>query len=331
MLNLTFRSLSGGLRSALLTALLAACSSSSGQQPPAPARAYVPNQRSGTLSVIDTQSDRVVRTLSANGQIGKRLQQLTLHAGKVYAIDADKQRLVEIDEASDKLLRSVDVGDNAEGITVSPDGRQFAICVEGQNKVLLLDAARLTLTAQIALQGQAPEHCAYAPDGRWLLTSNEGSDDLDVIDLAAGKSMATIKTSGHPRGIAFHPNGRTVYVAQESANTVDVIDLPARRKLASIPTGLRTAGIAISPDGKRVYASNGGAGTISVIDTEARKVIAEITVGERPWNPALTPDGRKLYVANGRSNTVSVIDTLALKAIGQVPVGDMPWGVIIPR
>jgi len=328
---ITFRSLGGSLQPALLTTLLAICNSSSGQQPPAPVHAYVPNQRSGTLSVIDTQNDRVVRTLSASGQIGKRLQQLTLHAGKVYAIDAEKQRLVEIDKVADKLLRSVDIGVNAEGVTVSPNGRQFAICVEGQNKVMLIDAAQLSVTAQIALQGQAPEHCAYTPDSRFVLTSNEGSDDLDVIDVAAAKSIATIKTSGHPRGIGFLPDGNTVYVAQESANVVDVIDLAARRKLASIPTGLRTAGIAVSRDGKRVYATNGGAGTVSVIDTDARKVIAEIAVGERPWNPALTPDGRKLYVANGRSNTVSVIDTQTLKPISQVPVGDMPWGVVIAQ
>ncbi|WIH05592.1 beta-propeller fold lactonase family protein [Xanthomonas translucens pv. graminis] len=299
---------------------------------PAAALAYVPNQRAGTISVIDTGTDTVLRTLSAQGQLGKRLQQiLPGPSGHLYVIDAQGHRLLELDTLQDRVLRSVDIGENAEGIAASPDGRQFAVCVEGQNQVMLIDPASFAIGARIATQGQAPEHCVYSPDGALLLTSNEGSDDLDVIDLKAGKSTGVIATSGHPRGMGFAADGNTVYVAQETANAVDVIDLVARRRVASIPAGQRTAGIAISRDGRRVYASNGGAGTVSVIDTAARSTLAEIPVGQRPWNPALSANGRKLYVANGRSNSVSVIDTASMKEIKQIAVGDMPWGVVIAQ
>ena len=299
---------------------------------PAAALAYVPNQRAGTISVIDTGKDVVLRTLSAQGQLGKRLQQvLPGPAGHLYVIDAQGHRLLELDTVQDRILRSVDIGENAEGIALSPNGDQFAVCVEGQNQVMLIDPASFAIGARIATRGQAPEHCVYSPDGALLLTSNEGSDDLDVIDLKAGKSTGVIATSGHPRGMAFAPDGNTAYVAQESASVVDVVDLVARRRVASIPAGQRTAGIAISRDGSRVYASNGGAGTVSVIDPAARSSLAEIPVGQRPWNPALSADGKKLYVANGRSNSVSVIDTATMKEIKQIAVGEMPWGVVIAR
>lgn len=300
--------------------------------PAAPVLAYVPNQRSGTISVIDTAQDAVVRTLSGQGQLGKRLQQIVPGpGGHLYVIDAQGHRLLELDVAQDRVLRSVDIGENAEGIAVSPRGDQFAICVEGQNQVMLIDPRSFAIGAHIATQGQAPEHCLYTPDGAWLLTSNEASSDLDVIDLKAGRSSGVIATSGHPRGMAFAPDGNTVYVAQESAHVVDVIDLVARRRVASIPAGQRTAGLTISRDGRRIYASNGGAGTVSVIDPAARATLGEIAVGQRPWNPALTPDGKKLYVANGRSNSVSVIDTATMKELKQIAVGDMPWGVVIAR
>jgi YVTN family beta-propeller protein len=225
---------------------------------PAAALAYVPNQRAGTISVIDTGTDAVLRTLSAQGQLGKRLQQiLPGPSGHLYVIDAQGHRLLELDTVQDRVLRSVDIGENAEGIAASPDGRQFAVCVEGQNQVMLIDPTSFAIGARIATQGQAPEHCVYSPDGALLLTSNEGSNDLDVIDLKAGKSTGVIATSGHPRGMAFAPDGNTVYVAQEAASVVDVIDLVARRRVASIPAGQRTAGIAISRDGSRVYVNRG--------------------------------------------------------------------------
>ncbi|MFC4726885.1 beta-propeller fold lactonase family protein [Coralloluteibacterium thermophilus] len=294
--------------------------------------AYVPNQRSGTISIIDTGSDSVVRTLSGGG-LGNRIQQIMVAPGgdSLLVVDAAAHRLVELDIASDRIRRSVDIGENAEGVTASPSGEQLAVCVEGENEVMLIDEASFEIGAHIPTQGRAPEHCVYTPDGRFLLTSNEASSDLDVIDVASATSVGLIEVSGHPRGMAFAPDGNIVYVAQESADVVDVVDLAQRSRVASIPAGLRTAGLALSPDGSRLYASNGGAHSVTVIDTASRQPIGEIPVGQRPWNPALTPDGAKLYVANGRSNSVSVIDTETMQEIAQIPVGEMPWGVIIPH
>ena len=293
--------------------------------------AYVPNQKSGSISVIDVTSDTVVRTLTAKGQLGKRLQAIDIgRDGKVlYVVDAEHNQLFAIDPASDAVNGKVAIGDDVEGVRLSPSGDRLAVCAEGQNLVLLIDAKTLTIEARIPVKGRNPEHCEFTPDGKQLVTSNEGSDNLDVIDLATRASTGVIATSGHPRGAAFLPGGKQLYVAQESANKVDVIDFAARSKTLSIDTALRTAGLTVTKDGKRVYAANGGAGSVSVIDPATNKVIKEIPVGKRPWNMALTPDGKKLYVANGRSNSVSVIDTGSLGVIKEIPVGELPWGVVI--
>jgi YVTN family beta-propeller protein len=295
--------------------------------------AYVPNQKSGTISVIDTATDTVTKTLSGGGALGKRLQAIDSDAkGDVlYVVDAEHNKLVAIDPTSDSVKHSVDIGEDAEGVRLSPSGDTLAVCAEGQHKVLLVDAKTFEITTRIPTQGKNPEHCEFAPDAKLLLTSNEGSDNLDVIDLATKKSVGTIATSGHPRGAAFVPGTKHVYVAQESANAVDVIDLSSRKKIASIATPLRTAGVTVSHDGKRIYAAAGGAGSVAVIDVTTNKVTDEIKVGQRPWNMALTPDGKKLYVANGRSNSVSVIDTASLKVTKEIPVGELPWGVTIPQ
>lgn len=295
--------------------------------------AYVPNQKSGNVSVIDTSTDTVVRTLSGQDAFGKRLQQIALDdSGKLlFVVDAAHDKLSALDIASDKVQKSIEIEEDAEGVTISPDGKTLAVCVEGSHHVLIVDAASLTIKANITTQGKNPEHCAFTPDGKSVVTSNEGTSNLDVIDLATNTSVGLIPMSGHPRGMGFIPGTSLLYVAQETANVVDVVDLGSRKKLKSIPTALRSAGVVVSADGKRVFVSNGGAGTISVIDVAKGASVADIKVGERPWNPALTPDGKKLYVANGRSNTVSVIDTTTLKVIKEIAVGDMPWGVVIGK
>jgi len=294
--------------------------------------AYVPNQKSGSISVIDTASDAVVRTLTAAGTLGDRLQALEVDArsGTLFVVDAGRQQLVALDPATDRVRGTVDIGPDAEGVRLSPDGRTLAVCAEGQHRVLLVDATTLALDARIEVRGRNPEHCEFSPDGAFLVTSNEGSDDLDVIELATRASTGTIATAGHPRGAAFLPRSGLLFVAQETANGVDMVDFGARRKLVTIATAERAAGVTAAPDGKRVYVAN-GSGSVSVIDVASRVVIREIAVGKRPWNMALTPDGRKLYVANGRSDDVSVIDTTRLAVVATIAVGERPWGVVIAR
>ena len=320
-------------RSSLLAALVATTLLAAALPAAASPFAYVPNQKSGTISVIDTATDTVTKTLSGSGALGKRLQAIDsdVKGDILYVVDAEHNKLFAIDPSNDTVKHSVDIGEDAEGVRLSPSGDMLAVCAEGQHKVLLIDAKTFQITSRIPTQGKNPEHCEFAPDKKLLLTSNEGTDNLDVIDLGQKKSVGTIATSGHPRGAAFIPGTTHVYVAQESANAVDVIDLPSRNKIASITTPLRTAGITVSHDGKRVYAAAGGAGSVAVIDVATNKVTNEIKVGQRPWNMALTPDGKKLYVANGRSNSVSVIDTASLKVTKEIPVGELPWGVTIPQ
>ncbi len=292
--------------------------------------AFVGNQGDGSVSVIDTGSDKVTRTLPDRNKIGTKVQAVVVPPGShtAFVVDALGNDLVGVDADTGAVRARIAVGTAPEGASLAPDGRTIAVCVEDDNEVALVDVAAARVSRRIATQGKNPEHCVFDARGGWLLTSNENSDDLDLIDLEAGRSVALIHASGHPRGIAWL--GRdTAYVAEESAGVVDAVDIAARKVRDSIHTGLRPAGALASADGARVYVSNGGDGTVSVIDTAARKVIATIPVGKRPWNMALTSDGRKLYVPNGRSNSVSVIDTVRLAVVTEIPVGALPWGVTI--
>lgn len=299
---------------------------------PAGELAFVGNQGDGTVSIIDTGSDKLTRTIPDRNKIGTKVQAVIAphSAATLFVVDALGNDLVTVEVASGAVGQHIAVGTAPEGASLSPDGKTIAVCVEDDNEVTLVDVATRRVTRRIPTQGKNPEHCMFDTEGRWLLTSNENSDDLDLIDVEAARSVALIHASGHPRGIAWLAHQQTAYVAEESAGAVDVIDVAERKISASIHTGLRPAGAIASPDARRVYVSNGGDGTVTVIDTGTRQVIATLAVGKRPWNMALTHDGRKLYVPNGRSNSVSVIDTARLAVIAEIPVGALPWGVSIP-
>lgn len=149
------------------------------------ALAYVPNEKDGTISVIDTTTDKVVGLLPKEGKLGEKIQAVALHPdGKtLYVVVRDKNAVAVIDLAQGVQTAIVEVGDEPEGIDVSPDGTTLVACLEEENAVSFVDLATTTLAHTVKTQGVNPEHCGYSNDGKWVLASNEESGDVDVISV----------------------------------------------------------------------------------------------------------------------------------------------------
>ncbi|TQE76909.1 beta-propeller fold lactonase family protein, partial [Streptococcus suis] len=57
--------------------------------------------------------------------------------------------------------------------------------------VTMLNARTLKPVAEIAV-GKDPRGLAVTPDGRWLLTANQGSADVSVVDTGTRKEIKRI-------------------------------------------------------------------------------------------------------------------------------------------
>ena len=158
--------------------------------------AYVPNEKSATLSVIDTATDARQADIPA----GQRPRGIAGGGSRVYVTDGKTGSLLIIDTATGKLVTSVPVGASPEGVSLSADGKLLAVAVEDDNSVVLLDAASGRELARIAVHGKNPEHAVFSPDGRLLYVSAEEAEQVDVIDVAARRQSASIPVGKRPRG-----------------------------------------------------------------------------------------------------------------------------------
>ncbi len=117
---------------------------------------------------------------------------------------------------------------------VSADGRTLYVTAQGDNKVLVFNAAALehdpehALLRTIDTSGEAPVGLALFDHDRKLLVANsnrftDGPGNATVIDLTIDPAkqpvVQTIKTGDSPRGITVSPDGRTllltVYLADK--------------------------------------------------------------------------------------------------------------------
>ena len=117
----------------------------------AASKAYVGNQENGTISIIDTGSDQVIKTVPEKGKIGEKIQAVVTDPAekKAFVVDAKGNSLVVVDLASGEVKQKIPVGQSPEGASLSPDGKTIAVCVEDDNLVTFVDVATQKVTRKI--------------------------------------------------------------------------------------------------------------------------------------------------------------------------------------
>jgi len=137
--------------------------------------------------------------------------------------------------------------------------------------------------------------------------TNEGGNDVSVIDLATNTMSATIPVGTAPRGAAVTPACTKVYVANSGSNDVSVIDTSARSVIATVPIPSLPVGppgpsspfgIAVNPAGTRVYVASTSSGFVTVIDASTDTVLGSAISGTGSLGVAVHPSGDLVYVTN---------------------------------
>ena len=209
------------------------------------------------------------------------------------------------------VTATINVGIDASGVAVSPDGTKAYVANFTANTVSVINTGTNALIGGPITVGTSPSGVAFSPDGTKVYVTNFNADDVSVINTTTNNVDATITVGNQPRGVAVSPDGTRAYVTNSLDGTVSVINTADNTLIATITVGTSPYGVAFSPDGTKVYVTNLSGDTVSVINTTTNNVDATITVGTEPYGVAVSPDGTTAYVTNSFSNTVSVIDLRA--------------------
>ena len=262
-------------------------------------QAYVANEGSGTVSVIDTANDTVGATVTVGSYpIGVAVSP---DGSRVYVANQNSKTVSVIDTANDTVGATVTVGSNPAGVAVSPDGSRVYVANAGSGTVSVIDTATDSVGATVTV-GTGPFGVAVSPDGSRVYVANEGSGTVSVIDTANDTVGATVTVGSNPAGVAVSPDGSRVYVANAVSDTVSVIDTANDTVVKTVLVGSTPFGVAVSPDGSRVYVANEGSNTVSVIDTANDTVGATVTVGSAPYSPGAFVGPGALIAGNGSAS-----------------------------
>jgi DNA-binding beta-propeller fold protein YncE len=209
---------------------------------------------------------------------------------RIYVCGNLSNRLLELDAATGKVLRTWDVGvapfdvvlgknkiyvSNWGGrrpdtnSTTGPIGEDARVRVDersvaSEGSVTLIDLARTNQTE--ILTGRHACALALSPNGKFLVCANAGDDTLSVLDTRTDKIVETICArqnpgdlfGAQPNALAFDKSGKKLFVCNGTQNAVAVFQFkPGEAQLLGlIPVGWFPGAIAFDARDKKILVAN---------------------------------------------------------------------------
>ncbi len=171
--------------------------------------AYVANQTSGTVSVIDAATNTVVATIPFVSNTDSPIGVAITPDGKyAYVTKGNPNTVSVIATATNLVVATIPVGVGTYGVAVTPDGKYAYVTSLIDNTVLVIATASNTVVGSPIPVGNSPEGVAVTPDGTHVYVANFGlTGTVTVIETATNTVVATVPV-GRARSSRRHPRDR---------------------------------------------------------------------------------------------------------------------------
>ena len=276
---------------------------------------YVANFRSNTVSVIDSDTNTVIKNIHVRD--GPRFIDALAGGGAVYVANFRSNTVSVIDSDTNTVIKNITVGDRPRFIDALA-GVAVYVANSGSNSVSVINPVTNTVIKNITV-GASPGSIHRYGDAVYV--ANSESNSVSVINLVNNTVIKNITVGVYP--ISITTSMDAIYVANGESNTVSVINPANNTVIKNITVGASPG--SIYGFGDAVYVANGESNTVSVINPANNTVIKNITVGDNPGSSYGFGDA--VYVANSDSNTVSVINPANNTVIKNIKVGANPGSI----
>jgi len=272
--------------------------------------AYVGDQYTGTVSVVDTASGAITATVSVGGYV--EAVAVNPAGTRAYAASAVTNVVSVIDTATESVTATIPVGSNPSAVALNPAGTTAYVMNESSHSVSVIDTGTNAVTATITGIPGFASNLSLNPSGTTAYVASFSPNTLTVIDTGTGTDTitASVPLGGSPYAVAVNPSGTIAYVAVGGDNTIAMVDTATDTVTGTIaiPTPIS---LAFTPDGAKLYAVNGGGKeTVSVIDTASSTITATITGFADPQKVAVASTGGTVYLTDQINPSGTVPGTL---------------------
>ncbi|MBS1679629.1 MAG: PKD domain-containing protein [Actinobacteria bacterium] len=264
---------------------------------------WTANSTKETVSTFDSGTGKEVGSPIMVGKLPEWIAVTPNGRRAIVVTSNGGDSAVVIDTATRKVLNSIQLGGNGEGVAISPDGTTAYATAEGDEEVHVIDPETATAVGTFKVGGEA-EALAFSPNGTQAYVGVAPKEVVTVDTQSEKRVGNAIDVGGNPEWIALTPDGKTAYVTVSGVEGVRVINTALGQVVKTIPTAEVPGSVAVSPDGTKLLIANPTAGTVSVAETATNAIVGPpIAISAGVAEIAIAPGGKTAWVAGGEAVT----------------------------
>jgi YVTN family beta-propeller protein len=228
---------------------------------------------------------------------------------RVYVPSLKSNTVTVIDQATQKVIRTIPVGKEPQHVVPSYDLKTLWVNNDKGNSLTPIDPETETVGAAIPVED--PYNLYFTPDGTRAVVMAEA---LRKMDFRNPHTMALQHSLDVPcsglNHMDFAPDGRSAVAACEFDGTLLLVDMTngQERVLQTLKVGGMPQDVKLSPDGTVFYVADMQEGGVHVIDALTFHQIVFMATGKGAHGLYPSRDGTKLYVSNRDEGSITVID-----------------------
>jgi len=193
-------------------------------------------------------------------------------------------------------------------------------------RTLALLAMILPLAAAVEAQNR--------PD--LLVVANKQAASATVIDVASGRTVATLAVGDGPHEVAVSNDAKwavvTNYGNERAGSSLSIIDLDrlAVTRTLDLAPHRRPHGAVFLPGDREVAVTSETSQAVLVVNLQAGAVERVLRTGQQGSHMlVVSPDGKRIYTANVFSGSVTALDVAGVELARSVPVAAQTEGIAL--
>ncbi len=267
----------------------------------------------GGITLVDTETFRVVQRIEARTQMGGR----EIVSRVTGMVDGPENRF---------LCALMDAREIWE---LSPESKPATTAGA--------TADRYRVSRRFLTERPHPFDALTTPEGRYYLTGHMRSDRVSLVDFWASRPVARTISTG--RSSDRTPVKMPHMEAWASAGGKLFVPLPGERKLTVLSgSDFRQTGFVslvgdpvyavVRPDHREIWVTFSGAedGKVQIIDTLSERTKAILPVGKKIYHLVFTPRGDRAIMSSNETGEVVILDALSYATLARIPV-QSPSGI----
>ncbi len=182
---------------------------------------------------------------------------------------------------------------------------------------------------------RSPVDLAFDESGKWLVTANQTSGTVTLVDVESRQVVDEVTCGGEPADVVFvaqknvflvtcaRSGDLVVYSVKSPAAGPKIHDSSNAARLLETGRcriGFEPNGIAVDPSNAIAYVGTVQAGEVAVVDLDSLSVTHRIEVGNWPKHLTLSPNGTRLAIGCTGDSKIVVVDTKTREVLYDEPL-----------